>query len=60
MGEVLDEYTDDTNGAKERTNFGEVDARTPVNNFVDPSWVWDAAFWGADVAYYGDLTGTQK
>ena len=46
MGEVLDEYADDTNSAKEHTNFGEVSAKTPVNDLVDPRWVWDAAFGG--------------
>ena len=60
MGEVLDEYVDDTNSAKECANLGEVGARTPINDFIDPSRVWDAAFGGENVAYYGDLTGTQK
>ena len=60
VGKSFDEYSDDTNGAKERVNFGEVSARTPVSNFVDPSRIWDAAFGCTNVTYHGDLMGTQK
>ena len=60
VGKVLDEYVNDTDGAKECVYFGEVSAGTPVNNFVDPRQVWDAAFRCASMAYYGDLVGAQK
>ena len=60
MGKILDEHVDNTNGAKESTYFREVGARTPVNDLVDPSRVWDAAFRCTNVAYYGDLVGAQK
>ena len=60
MGKIFDEYADNTNSAKESPYFGEVSARTPVNNFVNLSQVWDAAFGCTNVAYYGDLVGAQK
>ena len=60
MGKVLNEYTDDTNSAKEHMYCREVGIGTPVNNFVDPSQVWDAVFGCANMAYYSDLASAQK
>lgn len=53
----MNTYMDDTNSAKESVYFGEVSTRTAFNDFVNPSWVWDAAFGCTNVAYYGDLMG---
>ena len=54
--EVLNEDSDDTDGAEEGSYFGEVFARTPVDNFVDSQRVGDTAFWGANVPYIGNLS----
>ena len=59
MSEVLNEYSDDTNGAKEGLHFGEVFAWTPVDDFVYSQRVGDAAFQGANVPYNGNLLRTQ-
>ena len=55
VGKVFNKNTDDTQSAKEHTYFWEVGTRIPANNFVDPTWVWDGTFGGADMAYHGDL-----
>ena len=57
--EVLNEDSNDTDGAEEGLNFGEVFARAPVNDFVDPRRVGDAAFRGANVPYNGNFSCAQ-
>ena len=57
--EILDEDSDDADGAEERSYFGEVFARAPVDDFVNSRRVGDAAFWGANVPYNGNLSRAQ-
>ena len=59
MSKVLNEDSDYADGAKEGSHFGEVFAQTPVDNFVDSQGVRDAAFWGANVPYNGNLLCAQ-
>ena len=59
MSEVLKEDSDYADGAKEGLYFGEVFARTPVDNFVNSQRVRDAAVQGANVPYNGNLSHTQ-
>ena len=57
--EVLNEYSDYADGAKEGSHFGEVFAQTPVDDFVDSRRVGDAAIWGANVPYNGNFSCAQ-
>ena len=59
MSEVLNEYSDYTDGAKEGSHFREVFAQTPVDDFVDSQRVRDAAFQGANVPYNSNFSCTQ-
>ena len=59
MSKVLNEYSDYANSAEEGSHFGEVFARTPVDNFVDSRRVGDMAFQGANVPYNGNLSHAQ-
>ena len=47
--EVLDEDSNYADSAKESSYFGEVFAQAPVDDFVDPRRVGDAAIQGANV-----------
>ena len=57
--EVLNEDSDDADGAEERSYFGEVFARTPVDDFVDSQRIGNAAFRCANVPYNGNFTRAQ-
>ena len=59
MSEVLNEDLDHADSAKEGLHFGEVFAWTPVDNFVNPQRVGDAAIWGANMPYNGNLSHAQ-
>ena len=59
MSEVLNEYSDNANCAKECSYFREVFAGTPIDDFVDSQWVRDTAFWGADVPYNSNFLHVQ-
>ena len=56
---VLNEDSDDADGAEEGSYFGEVLARAPVDDFVDSRRVGDTAFWGANVPYNGNFSRAQ-
>ena len=55
----MNEDSNDADGAEEGSYFGEVFARAPVNDFVDPRRVRDAAFQGANVPYNGNFSHAQ-
>ena len=57
--EVLNEDSDYADGAEEGSHFGEVFARAPVDDFVDPQRVGDTAIWGANVPYNGNFSHAQ-
>ena len=59
MSEVLDEDSNDADGAEEGSYFGEVFAWAPVNDFVNSRRVGDAAFWGANVPYNSNFSRAQ-
>ena len=59
MSEVLNENPDYTVGAEEGSDFGEVFAGPPVNDFVHFRRVRDMAFQGANMPYNGNLLHTQ-
>ena len=59
MSEVLNEHLDHTNSAEEGLYFGEVFARTLVDNFVYSQRVGDMAFQGANVPYNSNLSHAQ-
>ena len=52
----LNEHSDYADGAEESLYFGEVFARTPVDDFVDSRRIGDAAFRGANVPYNGNFS----
>ena len=58
--EVLNEDSDDADGAKEGSYFGEVFAWAPVDDFVDSRRIGDAAFRCANVPYNGNFSRTQQ
>ena len=55
MSKVLNGNSDYADGAEEGSYFGEVFAQAPVDDFVDPRRVRDAAFQGADMPYNGNF-----
>ena len=57
--EVLNEDSNDADGAEEGSYFGEVFAQAPVDDFVDPRRIGDVAFWGANVPYNGNFSCAQ-
>ena len=57
--EVLNEDSDDADGAEEGSYFREVFAQSPVDNFVDSRRVGDVAFQGANVPYNGNFSHAQ-
>ena len=54
--EVLNEDSDDADGAEERSYFGEVFARAPVDDFVNSRRIGNAAFRCANVPYNGKFS----
>ena len=56
---VLNEDSDYPNCAEEGSYFGEIFAWAPVDDFVNSRRVGDAAFWGANVPYNGNLSRAQ-
>ena len=59
LSKVLNEDSDDADGAEEGSYFGEVFARAPVDDFVDSQRVGDAAFQGANVPYNSNFSRAQ-
>ena len=59
MSEVLNEDSDNADGAKEGSYFREVFAWAPVDDFVDSQRVGDAAFRGANVPYNSNFLHAQ-
>ena len=59
MSEVLNENSDYADSAKEGSYFGEVFAQAPVDDFVDPRRVGDAAIRGANVPYNCNFSRAQ-
>ena len=59
LSEVLNEDSNDADGAEEGSYFGEVFARAPVDDFVDSRRIGDAAFRGANVPYNSNFSRTQ-
>ena len=57
--EVLNEDSNDADGPKEGSYFGEVFAQAPVDDFVNSRRVGDAAFWGANVLYNSNFSRAQ-
>ena len=57
--EVLDEDSNNTDGPKEGSYFGEVFAQAPVDDFVDSRRVRDMAFRGANVPYNSNFLRAQ-
>ena len=56
---VLNEDSDYADGAEEGSYFGEVFARAPVDDFVDPQRVGDVAIQGANVPYNSNFSRAQ-
>ena len=59
MREVLDEDSNNADGAEKGSYFGEIFARAPVDDFVDSRRIGDAAFRGANVPYNGNFLRAQ-
>ena len=59
LSEVLNEDSDDADGAEEGLYFREVFAWAPVDNFVNSRRIRDAAFQGANVPYNGNFSHAQ-
>ena len=59
MSEVLNEYSDNANCAKECSYFREVFAGTPIDDFVYSGRVRDTAFWGENMPYNSNLSHAQ-
>ena len=57
--EVLDEDSNDADGAEEGSYFREVFAQAPVDDFVDSQRIGDVAFQGANMPYNGNFSHAQ-
>ena len=60
VGEILDEYLDDSYCSKECMHFRKVSTRAPIDNLVNLNRVRNMTFGSADMAYNCDFTSTNK
>ena len=60
VGEVPDEYSNNSYRSEECVDLGKVSAWTPIDDFVYFNRVWNMTFGGANMAYNCDFASAYK